>query len=290
MTLDEYSRPERRYPGSLGPQTVRDAVSKHAPGGDPFNYAVTSSGYGHASVMEPSGEGLVSPAEVLRIREEVLRRLGEVGLQPGRELRSSERSTWDRIVGESLLEQLEIHSFQAFDDEFWTYMTLHVFWDFPNWRFPGKRIAVKMEEDSEDETNAEAIGLRRAEDRIFGGRRNVLFRVWFRAHVLGPELAIPGIGSTGHVKPAGEDILDNLFGRPSVCRNHELARAIMAAFYRNAPTGSGRHHVFREFMKAIRRRFTSIHFVALGDDLGGVLDDLWRDSSSRVVAVKTNPH
>lgn len=265
-------------------------MSSYVSGGEPYPYGISLTGFGHDSVIRPSGERPVTPMELLELRGKVLRRLEEFDLRPERELTSAQRAIWDREVGSTLFDLLEVHSVQAFDDEFWTYLTMHVFWDFPNWRFPGKKSTGGYETDSENETDPDAIGLKRAEDRIFGGRRNVLFRVWLRAHVLGPDLAVPSRGVGGEVvKPAGEDVLDNLFGRPSISRNHEFARAIMSAFYRNAPSGSGRHHVFREFMKAIRRRNPTLHFTAIGEHLGLVLDDLWRDALTRVNA-KTATH
>jgi hypothetical protein len=288
VNLERYSVPERKYPASIGPSVVRIDVTNHVAGGVPYKYGVSLTGFGHASVILPSGERPITPTELLELRGKVLQRLGELDLHPERELTPVQRTTWDRVVGASLVELLEVHSFQAFDEEFWTYMTMHVFWDFPNWRFPGKKLAGRSESDSEHETDPDAIGLKRAEDRVFGGRRNVLFRVWLRAHVLGPDLAIPERSAGGGaINPAGEDVLDNLFGRPSISRNHELAKAIMSAFYRNAPTGSGRHLIFREFMKAIRRRNPTLHFTAMGAELGSFLDNLWQEAVSRVDANTT---
>lgn len=74
----------------------------------------------------------------------------------------------------------------------------------------------------------------------------------------------------------GEDELDNLFGRPTICRNHVLARGIVETVYRNQPKrGSGRHFVVREFLKEIRRRYSTVNFPALGDELAAELDRLW---------------
>ena len=262
MTLDDFrSRPgqlkfpeatSRHVDAVLGTETDERILAE--------NFAATPTGYGGDHVIKPFGE-VVSPEALWAIREDVLARLGAGGLALGTPLTSpSSRNNWDRIVGAALLGAVDMEPFQRHGDDAWTYLTVHLFPEFPSWRFPGRQ--------REAADNDEKVKPR---DRVLGGRRNVLYRVWFRAHVLGPDLRIPD-----GADPLGEDELDNIFGRPTISRNHELARKIVDTVYRNRPkSGNNRLFVVRELLKEIRRRYSTVHFVALGDDLDVELDRLW---------------
>jgi len=223
---------------------------------------------------------LVSPAELLEIREEVLRRLAAAGLTLGSTMSTTQRNSWDRIVGAALVELVRMGPFQNYsssekrsDGDAWTYLTVHVFPEFPGWRFPGKKGAsTTPDPEEEDEENKKVKPV----DRVRGGRRNVLFRVWYRSFVLGIDYRLPR-----GVDNLTEDELDNIFGRPSISRNHDLTRRIVDAVYRNQPSSTNRNLIVRELMKEIRRRYSSIHFAALGDGLDEVIDTLWKLAEKR---------
>ena len=227
-------------------------------------------------------EGLeeVSAEYLWGTRQFVLSQLASQGLTVGKKMSVSERQEWDRVVGRALFERLDFEIFEAFDEDVWTYLTVFLFWDFPQWRFPGRVFAshrVEAEEGSEADE-----GPTRPSDRVLGGSRNVLFRTWLRVYALGPDFA-----AEGKVDFAGEDILDNLFGRPSISQNHLFSRAILRTLYRNEPhEGTDRRRVFREFMKAIRRRTATINFTATGHLLDRELDKLWNDAKIEVNRIR----
>lgn len=245
---------------------------------------LTKSNYGGAHVIKPTGT-LVSQEELLEIRRQVLERLAEVGLTLGATMTVPQRNLWDRTVGAALVELLKMDPFQTYssvekkgDGDAWTYLTVHLFPEFPGWRFPGKR-GGSSSPDSEDATEPEERKPVKPTDRVRGGRRNVLFRVWFRAFVLGPDHGIPP--GADHLT---EDELDNIFGRPTISRNHDLTRAIVRTIYRNQPRSARRNFVVRELMKEVRRRYSSVHFAALEDDVHEQLDRLWKRAEERLAA------
>lgn len=262
MTLEDFRRrptqlkfPEataRHVDTVLGTETDERVRSE--------NFVATRTDHGGGHVIKPYGE-VISPEALWSMREHVLARLAAEGLELGTPLTSaSSRNTWDRTVGAALLETIDMEPFQRHGDDAWTYLTVHLFHEFPGWRFPGRQREAA---DSDEKV--------KPRDRVLGGRRNVLYRVWFRAHVLGPDLRIPD-----GADPLGEDELDNIFGRPTISRNHELTRKIVDTVYRNRPkSGNNRLFVVRELLKEIRRRYSTVHFVALGDDLDVELDRLW---------------
>lgn len=262
MTLDDFRRrptqlkfPEataRHVDTVLGTETDERIRSE--------NFAATRNDHGGAHVIKPFGE-VISPEALWAIREHVMARLAVEGLNLATPLTSpSSRNTWDRTVGAALLETVDMEPFQRYGDNAWTYLSVHLFPEFAGWRFPGRQ---RESTDTEEKV--------KPRDRVLGGRRNVLYRVWFRAHVLGPDLLTPD-----GADPLGEDELDNIFGRPNISRNHEFTRAIVDAVYRNRPkSGNNRLFVVRELLKEIRRRYSTVHFVALGADLDSELDRLW---------------
>jgi hypothetical protein len=236
--------------------------------------------YGGDHVVKPAGT-LPSPKELLDIREEVVHRLAAVGLRHGATMTVPQRNLWDRTVGAALLELVEMGPFQTFPGasrtgdadgaDAWTYLTVHVFPEFARWRFPGKQGSGTASGGDEPTERVKPV------DRVRGGRRNVLFRVWYRSFVLGADHRLPA--GAEHLS---EDELDNIFGRPTIARNHELTRRIVDAIYRNRPESANRNFVVRELMKEIRRRYSSVHFSALGDHLAEELDRLWRRAEARL--------
>ena len=218
----------------------------------------------HALDCEP-----ITPTELWGIRTALLGRLDDRGLKHGQVLSPKEKNVWDLEVGRALFDLLDFEDHEKFDDDVWTYLTVYLFWDFPGWRFPGRTQMRKRNSDEEAAPANEEDSVERSkpEDRVLGGLRNVLFRTWFRVHVLGGDL---------HAD-LGEDIIDNVFGRPTISNNHELAQAIIRTLNRNEPSKvQGRHLVFREFMKSIRRRTATINFTSMDSNLlESELDKLW---------------
>jgi hypothetical protein len=244
----------------------------------PPDWAANDERYGDEWVEEPihaMGCEPITPAELWEVRVAVLERLEGKGLNPGEKLSPRNRNIWDFEVGQAL-SKLPFEEHEKFDDDVWTYLTVYLFWDFPGWRFPGRtQTANKASDESDPPANEdESVEKSKPADRVMGGLRNVLYRAWFRVHVLGDHLK----------DDLGEDIIDNVFGRPSISQNHELAKAIIQTLNRKEPSKvPGRHLVFREFMKAIRRRTATINFTAMGQVLlDAELDKLWEKAKQTI--------
>jgi hypothetical protein len=267
-----------RFSGSISMKRVNELlaiVPEEGEEGKVPTWVATDSRYGDDWVEKPYPmEGLeqVSAEYLWGTRQFVLSQLASRGLTVGKKMSVSERQEWDRVVGRALFERLDFDIFEAFDEDVWTYLTVFLFWDFPQWRFPGK--VFEANKVTEEQKGVADESPTRPSDRVLGGSRNVLFRTWLRVYALGPDFA-----AEGEVDFAGEDILDNLFGRPSISQNHVFSREILRTLYRNEPhEGTDRRRVFREFMKAIRRRTATINFTATGSLLDRELDKLWNDA------------
>lgn len=271
-----------RFFGSVAAKRV-DEVLEIASGTGAPSWAAGESSYGDGWEEGPYGLGdlqPVTPAYLWDTRRYVISKLASRGLTVGKAMSVPERQEWDRVVGLALFERLDFDVWEAFEEDVWTYLTVFLFWEFPQWRFPGKTFKESGTTPTDDDGKAQ-----RPADRVLGGSRNVLFRTWLRVYVLGPDFS-----AEGEVDFAGEDILDNLFGRPSISQNHSFARAIMRTLYRNEPCEVPiRRPVFREFMKAIRRRTASVNFTATGDLLDRELDKLWRDAADLLMNASDLP-
>jgi hypothetical protein len=252
----------------------------------PPDWAANGNRYGDEWVEEPihaMGCEPIDPEELWKVRVAVLERLENEGLNPGGKLSPRDRNIWDFVVGQALFELIPFAEHEKFDDDVWTYLTIYLFWDFPGWRFPGRtQTANKASDENDPPANEdESVEKSKPDDRVKGGLRNVLFRAWFRVHVLRDDLD----------DDLGEDIIDNVFGRPSISHNHELARAIIRTLNRNEPSKvPGRHLVFREFMKSIRRRTATINFTAMGESLlASELDKLWAKANHTIGSRPAKP-
>jgi hypothetical protein len=282
MSLSSYAQSDQTFPEATDRHVRRilGIESDERILGEPID--LTPSDYGGSHVIKPTGT-LISTGELLEIRRRVLERLSEVGLSLGMTMSVQQRQLWDRTVGAALAELVQMGPFQTYssaekksDGDAWTYLTVHVFPEFPGWRFPGRKGNSSTPEIEVTPEDGERRPVKPT-DRVRGGRRNVLFRVWFRSFVLGADHGLPD-----GAENLTEDELDNIFGRPKISRNQEFTRAIVRAIYRNRPKSENRNYVVRELMKEIRRRYSSVHFSALADEVDMVLDVLWARAESRV--------
>jgi len=268
-----------RFSGSVTRDRVEEVLN-FAPGVTAVpTWVASESRYGDGWEEPPYPIGGLQPVRteyLWETRQYVISQLASHGLVAGTTMSVLQRQEWDRVVGRALFERLDFDVYEAFDEDVWTYLTVFLFWDFPKWRFPG-RVFRSRGVDAADEGKSDESPTRPA-DRVIGGSRNVLFRTWLRVYVLGPDFA-----AEGTVDLAGEDMLDNLFGRPTISEDHVLSRAILRTLYRNEPSeGPIRRRVFREFMKSIRRRTATINFTATEDILHRELDRLWRDATRSI--------
>ena len=111
-------------------------------------------------------------------------------------LSRSEASAFDREMGRSLHQEMDIVPSDAAHREVWTFLTVMVFPDLLARRFSDM-----------------------SEERALGGQRNVLRRSWER------EAAIGDLQRAA-VRPLSEDELVGLFERTALSRNLALVRAL----------------------------------------------------------------
>jgi len=150
----------------------------------------------------------------------------------------------------------------------WAYLTLYVFWEFPTWRYPGRR------------QSSTTFGIRGNEDefqrnfqRSAGGARNVLRKCWIRTTALGPDLGTDGLSAT--VEVLNEDELVNVFERTTLANSRELLRAIVETIYIKRPTSQDRMFAVRRFASAVLHRTPTTHFGILGEKLLPTLSDIF---------------
>jgi hypothetical protein len=228
--------------------------------GERPDYVGLPDGLGDGPIIKPAGR-IIGSGELAMIRDEVISDLELEGFKLGVKVPGLKRKIWDRILGASLLERLGISLQQSADPGVWLYLTTHVFWDFPNWRYP------RGNEDDDVPSR----------ERIAGGNRNVLRKCWMRAAILGPDLCV-GAAAPG-TEYLGEDELVNLFERSTIGDNHALVRAAVLSIYRRQPKAANRMELTRDFSKALLRLTPSIHLNDLAS-ADAFLDRLMLEATS----------
>lgn len=163
--------------------------------------------------------GTPAPQERLRtVREAVVQAVEDLDSSGGSGARTAK---WDLAVGRALYETMEIVPSDASHEGPWAFMTLIVMPDLAVQRFP-----------------------ERHPDRLFGGRRNVFRRTWWRQYILGDLTNRDG------VRPLGEDEMVNIFERSKMARNHALARVLAETVLDY--TGENRADFTRRLTKRVR--------------------------------------
>jgi hypothetical protein len=198
----------------------------------------------------------------MRVSEAVLRTLREdiesigrsVGWPRGIATTESFRK-FDRSLARHLHEQLGISAHEASKQGIWQFLCCVVFPDIVSWRFP-----------LGSETAAEA--------RFFGGNRNALGRLWWRAEVLRDDQAADPYHLLDSLM---EDELVQIMERPSIARCRPVARALakgVASVYEARDRRSellGRMDLMREAAKRILRTGAVIAFDVLKEDQAAAL-------------------
>ena len=229
------------------------------------DYAADSNSYGKGHIARPPG-AIISPEKLMKLRADVINDLESAGFRTDTPISSI--TNWDRTLGESLVKNLKMSLTQANNPGVWAYLTLYVFWEFPTWRYPGRRqssttFGVLGNEDE----------FQRNFQRSAGGARNVLRKCWIRTTALGPDLGTDGLSAT--VEVLNEDELVNVFERTTLANSRELLRAIVETIYIKRPTSQDRMFAVRRFASAVLHRTPTIHFGILGEKLLPTLSDIF---------------
>ena len=221
-------------------------------------YAADLDGYGKGHIARPPG-ALISPEKLMKLRADVIADLESAGFAINTQISSI--TDWDRALGESLTKNLKMSLAQASNPGVWAYLTLYVFWEFPTWRYHGRKGKG---------ANGEIIySVKRWE----GGNKNVLRKCWMRAIALGPDLGTDGL--SGIVEVLNEDELVNVFERTTLANSSDLLRSIVETIYIKRPTSHDRMFAVRRFATAVLHRTPTTHFGILNEKLLPTLSDIF---------------
>lgn len=226
------------------------------------DYAANPNSYGKGPIARPPG-ALVSPEKLMKLRTDVIADLESAGFTINAQISSV--TDWDRALGESLTKNLKMSLVQENDQGVWAYLTLYVFWEFPTWRYHGRKGKGS---DGEIIYSAK---------RWEGGNKNVLRKCWMRASALGPDLGTDGLSGT--VEVLNEDELVNVFERTTLARNRDLLRAIVQTIYIKRPTSNDRMFAVRRFATAVLHRTPTTHFGILDEKLLPTLSDIFDEAN-----------
>jgi hypothetical protein len=207
-------------------------------------------------VYSPLGGSRVSSAELVALRESIEAIARATGL-PG-DLTADKRRRFDRDVGRALHQTMPITAHEASRPGVWQFLCCVVFPDVVSWRFP-----------TESERAVEA--------RFFGGNRNALGRLWWRAEVLRDEAA----DDPYHLLDAlMEDEVVQIMERPSIARCRSVARALARSFIGvfaakdSRAEVLGRMDLMRDAAKRVLRTGAVIAFDVLNDDQAGAISKI----------------
>jgi hypothetical protein len=165
------------------------------------------------------------------------------------------RRRFDRDLARYLHEHLGMTPHEASRPEVWQFLCCFVFADIVAWRFPS---------DSE----------RTVEARFFGGNRNALGRLWWRAEILRDEESTDPYRLLDLLM---EDELVQIMERPSIARCRPVARALakgfLDVFAAKDKRGErlGRMELMRDAAKRILRTGAIIAFEVLNEEQAGAI-------------------
>lgn len=166
----------------------------------------------------PTGGRVATSDRIDTVRRSVLEQISPWIPPLSQPLRNT--VVFDLELGRALHRELRIVPADAGHDETWHFLSLLVFPDLAVLRFPALH-----------------------QDRLLGGRRNALRRVWQREEVLGDLLLRAD-------EPLGEDEAVGLFERTALVRNRRLARVLASEVMARSDTGN-RSQWAREVYKRV---------------------------------------
>ncbi|WP_372984941.1 hypothetical protein [Microbacterium sp.] len=192
------------------------------------------------------GSGKVQVAELARLREEMQSQLSTVS-----DTQRNHDRKFDLLAGAGLARWFadDLRG-QAANPGMWSYLTISVLPDMAVRRFPLDRNG------------------RLSPDRFLAGRRNVFYRAYLRAVVLGSLLNDPEV-------ELFEDDLVGLIDR-NLSADHRLARFVSEQIA-STPKALPRRDIVREGLKAVQ-------FESRVTDLGSLSDEELRDMIARLFA------
>ena len=187
-----------------------------------------------ACTYSPTGGNRIDEREIAELRETLRTIADECGYP--RSVGPAERVRFDHRVASVLHADMGIVPADAAEPGVWAFLACVAVPEIVCWRFP-----------------------RRTPERLEGGQRNALRRLWWRAHVLGSEL----------MSRLGEDELVQIMERPeSPLGNPRIARAVAAMHIKVCDDLKieGRMRVLRDAAKRVLRLSALMTLDALDDE------------------------
>lgn len=211
----------------------------------------------HLNAAPGAAGGMPVPLSLLaQLRDDLREICAEFGYPD--ELSNRSQAEFDRVCGTYLYANMGIVPGDAAEQGVWSFLTLTVVPELGPWRFPG-----------------------RSRNRLLGHRRNVLRRLWQRAHVLGPDLTeVPAFNT-----PLAEDDFFQIMERATVSNNSRLAQAVrngMWRFEQEFPSVN-RNKALRKAIIIIRaeRTYISVHALST-PELEFLIDVAFREAAKRI--------
>ncbi|MEQ4565253.1 hypothetical protein [Paenarthrobacter sp. CAP02] len=194
--------------------------------------------------------------ELLNLRTKILGIAGEFGFPS--KVSNKVLVEFDRNVGPEIHAQMEIMPADASTIDVWNFINSAVIPDVVLWRY--------------GQFHAESKKWTISEDRLFDFTRTAIGRLWWRVHLLGPELA-------GEL---GEDEVVNLLEKPRIGGYPILARSMgrhLLDFAATAQTGR-RMELFRDATKRLLRKMAvQSVFVMTPEQIDFFVESLFRESA-----------
>lgn len=216
----------------------------------------TSGAIHHAdAACSPTG-GLPVPESHLRDLQTTLRGLCDDFGFPAA-LKTAKQGEFDRVCGTILRRDMRIVPADASEEGVWSFITLVLVPELAPWRFPSRH-----------------------EDRLLGKPRNALRRLWWRAHVLGPDLTWVPPGCT----PLNEDESVQIMERPTIAKSGRLAQQLKQVLWRFESKGfvGNRAELLRDVIKLIRAERSHIAMDAMHNSvLAAYLDEIVAEAINR---------
>lgn len=177
------------------------------------------------------------------------------------QLPSGRQGEFDRVCGTWLRATMDIVPAEAAEEGVWSFLTLVVLPEVAPWRFPDRHV-----------------------DRLLGKPRNALRRLWWRAHVLGPDLtwAPPGCS------PLNEDEFTQIMERSTISGNRRLAQVLKQALWRleRDKPETNRSASLRDVIKLVRATRSYIAVDAMSNEaLSRHVDTLFEESAARLATL-----
>lgn len=166
---------------------------------------------------------------------------------------AKQKTEFDQAVSKILFERMNILPADAASVEVWNFINIRVLPDVAIWRY-----GQKSGDGMRWEVN---------ERRLFAMSRTIFGRLWWRAYLLGPEIAIK----------LKEDESVQLVERPRIGGYAPLARAIATKHLSSVSTK--RMDLLRDAMKRFTRRLVVVSvFFMSEEEIAEFVEDVFRES------------